>query len=78
MKQKFRLIKAAGVVAVVAIPSFAFAQAAAVTVSSVTSTLATSMITAMGDIITGVSPLLALGFGIAAAVRWVKKGSKAT
>ena len=49
----------------------------AVTVSSITSTLVTSLTTALGDIISGVAPLLALGFGIAAAVRWARKGVKA-
>jgi len=56
------------------VPAVVFAQAP--TVASVTTSLSTSMISALGDIITNVAPLLAFAFGIAAAVRWVKMGTK--
>ena len=57
--------------AVIAAPFMANATTA--TVASVTTSMVTSLTQALSDIITNVMPLLALGFGIAASVRWGRK-----
>ncbi|MEC5386735.1 hypothetical protein VVD49_13455 [Uliginosibacterium sp. H3] len=47
-----------------------------VTVASLTGTLVSSLTTALGDIVTGVAPLIALSFGIAASVKWARRSMK--